>query len=355
MRLSKFSYKLVNFPGIDDWMIDDVYLQELNLIVGKNSVGKSRALNILSSFAEMVTQDEPVFAGEWKFYFVNNNHKEILYFINTRSREVVEEKLSIDGKLMLERNHEVTRLYSNTKEKFEDIDPPDDKLVLHARRDKKEYPFLEDIVIWAQNTYTFKFGQINPKAFLSVDSQGRRLVTLEDIPSVIGELSDKSVSDVVRDFNELGYCIEKFYSKLEGRKDILYVKEKGLKHELRQHLLSQGMFRTLTLIVFIHFLVDKGNVQTIIVDDFCEGLDYERATILGKLVFEMLAKHNIQLIASSNDSFLMDVVNIRNWNVLERQLSVVKVHNYINSEEKFSDFKYSGLSNFDLFASDYLD
>jgi predicted ATPase len=153
----------------------------------------------------------------------------------------------------------------------------------------------------------------------------------------------------------LGYDIEKIYAKLAGKKEALYIKEKNLTNDLIQSQLSQGMFRALSLIVFIYYLINKNTVRTIIVDDLCEGLDYDRATKLGQLLFEELENKKIQLIASSNDSFLMDVVNIKYWNILTRKNNTIKVYNYKNSQEKFDQFKYSGLSNFDLFSSDYLD
>ncbi len=345
---------MTGFPRMDDWNLYDVHLQDLNLIVGKNSVGKSRALSILSSFADTVTQNEKVYTGEWKFSFINREQQEVRYFVSIGVYNIVEEKLLIDDQVMLERSAESASLYSQTKKDFETITPPDDKLVFHSRRDKREYPFLEEIVEWAQHTHSFYFGQINPKAFLFVDARGRQIMTVEDIPSIVDQLGSMAMEKIIQDFNTLGYNIEKFYSKLKGEKDFLYIKEKGLKHELKQDFISQGMFRALTLIVFIHYLIDQNKAQTIIIDDLCEGLDYARATQLGKLIFETLKAHNIQLIASSNDSFLMDVVNIRYWNVFKRNGSTVNVYNYINSKEKFDDFKYSGLSNFDLFASDYL-
>ena len=90
------------------------------------------------------------------------------------------------------------------------------------------------------------------------------------------------------------------------------------------------------------------------IDDLCEGLDYERATKLGKLIFNKCKDTNIQLIATSNDSFLMDVVDIKFWNVLQREGKVVTAINIQTHEALFKKFKFTGLSNFDFFASDYI-
>ena len=349
MKLLKYSYELSDIPGRDDWVMDTIDLQELNLIVGKNASGKSRALIVPAAFAEMITQYRPVLPGNWEFTFATDDNRKIFYNVVNNKNTEIKEKLVVQGKAVLERKDGITRLYSETAKVFNKISPPDDKLALHVRRDKEEYPFFEDIVEWAGHTYTFNFGRIHPKMLLE------NIITAEDIPELIKELDDSLKNKIVHQFNKLGYDIEKIYAELTGKKEVLYIKEKSLENDLEQSQLSQGMFRALSLIVFIYSLINKNMVRTFIVDDLCEGLDYDRATRLGKLLFEELQNRDIQFIASSNDSFLMDVVNIKYWNILTREKNIIKVYNYKNSREKFDQFKYSGLSNFDLFSSDYLE
>lgn len=356
MRLLKYIYRLVNFPKFEDWVTDEIYLQKLNLVVGKNASGKSRVVTAPTAFAEMITQYRNfIYWGEWNFTFIKKDESVLSYTINKDYDEGVTERILVDKQLVLDRNKETTRLYSFLKNDFETITPPDNKLVLHIRRDKAEYPYLEDIVSWAEQTHFFKFGQIHTTSFLGENGKEERLVTVDDIPVLIEKLDDSLENEVIKDFNKLGYDIEKIYSIRESGKDVLYIKEKNLKFDLDQSRLSQGMFRALALIVFIHYLLAQSDLQTIIVDDLGEGLDYERATKLGEVIFRKLEALDIQFIASSNDSFLMDVVNIRYWNILVRKMNIVKVYNYQNSKDKFDNFRYSGLSNFDLFSSDYLE
>ena len=355
MRILKYNYRLEGFPNFEDWVTDDIYFQKLNLVVGKNATGKSRVVTAITAFAEMITQEKNIYWGNFDFTFIREDEKLLSYIINKDKNGVITEKLFIDKKLVLDRSRETTKLYSFLKKDFDTITPPDYKLVLHIRRDKEEYPYLEDIVSWAERMHFFKFGQIHTTSFLGEEGTGERLITVEDIPALIKELDESSKNEIIEEFNMLEYNLEVLYTKQESGKDILYTKEKGLKYALRQSRLSQGMFRALALIVFIHDLYAKGIADTIIVDDLGEGLDYERATKLGELIFKKLENTNIQFIASSNDSFLMDVVDIKYWNILVRSDNAVKVHNYDNNKEKFDNFKFSGLSNFDLFSSDYLE
>lgn len=118
--------------------------------------------------------------------------------------------------------------------------------------------------------------------------------------------------------------------------------------------LSQGMARCITLIVYVEFLIRKKTPAAIVIDDFGEGLDYLRATALGKMLFKRCLEYNIQLIATSNDSFLMNVVDIDYWNVLIRDGKTVKAINIENHPDIFEDFRFEGTSNFNFFASSYL-
>lgn len=356
MRLLKYNYHLINFPNFEDWVTDEIYFQKLNLVVGKNAAGKSRVVTAPTAFADMITQYQKyIYWGNWNFTFIKEDKTLLSYIINKDADETVTEQVFLDKQFVLNRSAETTRLFSYVKNDFETITPPDDKLVLHIRRDKEEYPYLEDLVLWAEQTHFFKFGQIHTTSFLGDDGKEERLVTVDDIPALIETLDDSLKNMVIEDFNTLGYHIEDMYTVRESGKAVLYIKERNLKYRLKQNRLSQGMFRAFALIVFIHYLLAKSDTKTIIVDDLGEGLDYERATKLGELIFRRLEQCDIQFIASSNDSFLMDVVNIRYWNILVRKMNRVSVYNYQNSQDKFDNFRYSGLSNFDLFSSDYLE
>ena len=93
------------------------------------------------------------------------------------------------------------------------------------------------------------------------------------------------------------------------------------------------MFRTIYIIAFLlYFKRNKlGQPAMLLVDDLCEGLDYNRSTKLGKLCFNMCQQLGIQLMASSNDSFLMDVVDLKYWNILRRVGNKVEIINsYLN-------------------------
>jgi len=49
----------------------------------------------------------------------------------------------------------------------------------------------------------------------------------------------------------------------------------------------------------------------------------------------------------------MNTVEIENWAVLHRDGNKISLYNYENSKEIFEEFKFTGLNNFDFYASEF--
>jgi len=106
----------------------------------------------------------------------------------------------------------------------------------------------------------------------------------------------------------------------------------------------------IAIVVTINYLIQEGAGSTIVIDDIGEGIDFERSSRLIELIFKKAEDTGIQLIATSNDRFLMNIVDIKYWNVFERKGETVQALNYRNSKEAFDEFSLTGLNNFDFFA-----
>ena len=87
-----------------------------------------------------------------------------------------------------------------------------------------------------------------------------------------------------------------------------------------------------------------------LIDDVGEGLDFERATRLIRLLATFATKTDNQLIMTTNDRFVMNSIALEYWGVVERRRNVVRVVNKTNSPERFASFQKIGLSNFDFYA-----
>lgn len=338
MRLKDFS--------ITDgkWQLQGIRgLGPQNLIVGMNAVGKTRTINSIARVANMIKQND--LSNERNVLVemtLIDDTSEYAYKFEIDNGAVKSEYLKVDNENVIERNGDLCKI------KGEEITPPSNKLVVNSRRDSKDYPYNDKIVEWAEDAVMIKFSSIEklPSDIRSIENNL--------LVQMYKELSNDERAMIVSQLQELGYEITSIRTHDMGYFHFLIVKEKNVESNLFTHNLSTGLLRTLFVLVFIAINTRRQSGMLIMIDDFCEGLDYKRATMLGKMVFEKTKGKNGQLIVSSNDSFLMDVVDLKQWNILKRDGDVVRCYNYASNAEMFKSFMLTGLSNFDFFASDFI-
>lgn len=159
---------------------------------------------------------------------------------------------------------------------------------------------------------------------------------------------------VTEAMEQVGYNIRDIVEveRKPGTRALALTEPKHKKETSFRHL-SQGQQRALALLIYYTFLELEKKPATVLVDDFAEGLDFERATRLGKLFFEGNKNSKLQLILATNDRYVMNVVPIEHWTVLVEDGTTTRVFNYKNSRQKFDDFRYTGLNNFDFFSMDF--
>lgn len=138
---------------------------------------------------------------------------------------------------------------------------------------------------------------------------------------------------------------------VEGCK--LELKETKRREKTDFRNLSQAQQRAVTFLVFLTLLELEGKPATVLVDDFAEGLDFDRARRMAQMVLKAHRDGPLQLILTSDDRNVMNVVPLENWTVLEEAGTKTRVFNYQNSKQKFDDFKFTGLTNFDFFSMDF--
>ncbi len=350
MKLTKIAYIDTN------WELSNLALSDINLIVAKNSTGKSRTVMTIDLLVKMLTQKRDLnWGGRWNIEFLANSGEKVLYEFGTSQKMgVTTEKIRLEDEIVAVRYQSGRAILKNRLTgKSDTVYPPTDKLLLHTNRDIRKYPFLEEIIEWAEQSYGFKFGNI--AASYKINEQEYDFLTsIEDIPQLYNALNKESKEKIIQEFNGIGFDISEIKVANKGDFSLLLIKEGNVDKILPHYKLSQGMFRALAMTIFLEYLICSKNPALVIIDDLCEGLDYERAKNLGKLIFEKCENTHIQLIATSNDSFLMDIVPVKYWNVLQRTGKKVSALNIQNSAAIFQKFNFTGLSNFDFFASDFL-
>ena len=131
------------------------------------------------------------------------------------------------------------------------------------------------------------------------------------------------------------------------------VKEDGLKDYTDQMEMSQGMFRSLSLVIQIEYSLLANLPSCIMIDDIGEGLDYERSQSLIKLIMQKAASSRLQLIMTTNNRFVMNNIDLKYWHVINRENERSVFYNIGNSKDVFEEFSLTGLNNFDFFATKF--
>lgn len=347
MILSSFSYKT------SGWELTEMNaIQATNLLVGKNAAGKTRTIRVLQNVTSYMRMEtflfqEGIFKAKMQFVDPEDASWNMTYLFEIEKGDVKAEQLTVCGKTLIKRDAQKTLLNGDI------INPPKDKLVVQVRRDKEEYPDVEALMEWAEGVIAISCSDINPYTILNVKPG-----YINPIPfsALVEALSKDDKKTVIDEAKRLGYEIMDIaLVNANGEIKLVAVKERNIQSGILDFQLSSGMIRVLYILCFLEYVKHERTHSMLLIDDLGEGLDYSRAIHLGRKVFEVCEQENMQLIASSNESFLMDVVDIAKWQIVRRNNSKLSVINQTNMPGLFDEFRMTGLSNFDLFSSDFID
>lgn len=340
MILSKFSYKQAS-----GWRVDDLLLNHQNLIVGLNSVGKSRTVSAIGHVASFIKGDMDT-TSDFSCSLLLENGNRLEYSFDVVDGQVLAEVLKKNEATLIMRERYWAKMYDD------EVSPPDSKLLIQVRRDTKLYPEIEEIIQWAEHTSLFVFSNITTVP----DSLSPYAISDEPrLPVMFRNISEEQRKLLKNYMRELEYNIHDIveFENPNGMMELL-VYENDIKMPLRYYDLSNGMFRVFCVLLYMIYSSTLSDTRCLAIDDMGEGLDYLRSTKLGRIMFEYCEMNNIQLIATSNDSFLMDAVDLQYWNILKRKGNMVCGINKSNSPVLFEKFQRTGLSNFDILSSNFL-
>jgi len=366
MNISTINYSQ-NIGKADEWHLKDVSLGRLNLIVGRNGAGKTRMVNILNALSGMISGRIPrLLNGNWDVVF-KHDRGILNYVLKIDAAKVIEERLSENGKVVIERSGEEGEIvyFVNGQQSKKGFSPPEDKLTNQVRRDKRELPYLEELIKWAENYHSFSFSNVRPNNLVAqapahIGHAGPDLPA-EDIsiaPNLLkeGQNDMETKRQIIKDLAYMGYKVKGLTAIVRSMPGLpvsfrlIQIMENGIDFPINQLALSQGMYRAIAILVMFNHFMLKNVKGTLIIDDLGEGLDFERSSKLAEIFFKRIEKTEIQLIVTSNDRFLMNTVDLKYWNVFVRKGKSVHAFNYGNSKKVFDDFTLTGLNNFDFFA-----
>ncbi|WP_353930140.1 ATP-binding protein [Okeanomitos corallinicola TIOX110] len=364
-----------------EWRLDGCQLGNVNLIVGKNASGKSRILKAINLISNLLSGDEFLEADdqlkECKLIFDSNQQEQKkVYILKVENGEVVQEIFTIGSKTYLDRKESGEgKVWAEKLGQDIDFQTPPNGLAIFKRRDSIQHPQFEELYNWANSLRYYKFGTELGKRCLGSTKVKTKNIDLKDTDRVVDifiagekEFGENFIQAITSDMLSIGYNIFQIETKtpslfsisneqydLPIKLQCIYVQESDLKAKTEQGLISQGMFRVLSLIIQLNYALLAKKPSCILIDDIGEGLDFERSSAMIKLLINKAEAENglVQLIMTTNDRFIMNGIPLEYWSVIERKAGLAKLHNIHNSKEIFDDFKFTGLNNFDFFATQF--
>ena len=373
MKLKSIAYS--QFEGEKgEWKVKEVTLGPTNLLVGKNASGKSRIISIIANLCNLLAGDlKPMFrSGNYDVTFEHGG-KVLKYILVYRDSQVVKEEFTFDGKKVMKRGRggrgEI--LFEKTN-RFAEFQSPQNDLAVVARRDSVQHGYFEPLYEWGRAIRLFNFGSHMGREVLGVIAKDQEIdFNPKDTTAVIRifrkgikECGEKFKKAILEDMAAIDYPLKDIgvgpptsiivAGPFRGEVVCLFVKEKDLKGVTEQSDMSQGMFRTLSIIIQLNYSQMTGRPSCILIDDIGEGLDFDRSCALIELLMRKVYGPPVQLIMSTNDRFVMNKVPLEAWAIIRRKGGVVEVFNYANSKKIFDEFRFTGLNNFDFFATNFL-
>lgn len=375
MRLESIEY--VQHEGESrQWQLENLKLGSVNLLVGKNASGKTRTLNIVRGLAGLLSRATTLVfsSGDYRVTFKDEDAGEpTQYELKYHDAKVTHERFVSGGKPVLQRAEGGTgKIFAEKQDEYLEFQTPESELAAVARRDQLQHPFFEPLNQWASSLYHYPFGSdMGQTSFVVVTKNHQTEVNPKDWRQVVGifrkgenEFHGPFKDSIKAEMEAIGYPLEEIGTgpftsiTFEGPWPTdpvgIYVKESTLQDVTDQNIMSQGMFRALSLIIQTTYCEMAGRPSCILIDDIGEGLDFERSVALIELLMEKARRSSIQLVMATNDRFVMNRVPLETWSLLQRDGGKCRVRNYANSKAAFDEFKFTGMTNFDFFAFDYL-
>ncbi|TFH25851.1 MAG: ATP-binding protein [Bacteroidia bacterium] len=372
MYLQSFTFRENAGQNIE-WLIENVSLGEINLVVGKNSSGKTRTLNALSDLVSMLRGNGTSASGPVRYELLFRNSENLMRYELEYNLETIKvERLYVGEELVLERGEGgsgIVKYEATSGSIFLEFEIPHDQLACYAKRDRLQHPFIEIIHGWAISLRRFDFsGDMGKTHYVLKSSFETKEMdwsitnnSLVPLITLAEEEYPQFRELILKDMQKIGYDLEDFgiihfserFSHTSQDRFAVFTTERGLEKQVTQRDMSQGMFRAFSVLVQVNYYILSGQKGLVIIDDIGEGLDFNRAKQLVQVLIVKAKESTMQLIMSTNDSFIMNAVDIENWAVIMREGHKISLYNYANSKEIFEEFKFTGLNNFDFYASEF--
>ena len=344
------SFKFSNHK--ENWHIEEVKFEDLNLLVGGSGVGKTRILNALDLICDVaIGRNRNLDDLEWSINFshLGQNYRwelksssikneEILLNVNeSEQTEIVYEKL-----VQYDDDSELEILVRNDSDsKFNKKDLP------KLKRTESAITLLseEDLIIpvgEAFNRFIFNFQIPQELMFNNRNNDPNRIELSHEIsisnfqeyfagtpPAIKAFYLQKFFPDVFNEIKE--YYIDIFSEvtnvKVSNERDsdgdfLLFfeIQENGLEDWIPQDRISSGMFRTLICLIEV---ITAPEESVILIDEFENSLGINCMAELTDFILDK--SPNVQFILTSHHPYIINNIPWKTWQIVSKSGNKVKV------------------------------
>lgn len=211
MLLSAFSYKEANWE-----LVGLKPLNPVNLVVGRNSTGKTRTIHAIQNVASFLQMKQIIlggrdFSAEMSFLDKNDAEWSMFYSFKVKDGVVEKESLSVCGRTLIKRTKSMSSYEGQA------INPPAEKLIVQIRRDKNSFPDIEKLMVWAEGIVSVSCSDINP--FTTIIPS--KIFAPIPFYEIVDKLSETDKKNVLKRAKEVGYNLTSIITR-----DELYAKMK---------------------------------------------------------------------------------------------------------------------------------
>jgi predicted ATPase len=345
------SFKFSNHK--ENWHIEEVKFEDLNLLVGGSGVGKTRILKALDLICDVaIGRNRNLDDLEWS---INFSHLGQNYRWELKSSSIKNEEIFIN----LNESEQTEIVY----EKLVRYDDDDSELEILLRNDsdskfnKKDLPKLkrtesaitllseEDLIIpvgEAFNRFIFNFQIPQELMFNNRNNDPNRIELSHEIsisnfqeyfagtpPAIKAFYLQKFFPDVFNEIKE--YYIDIFSEvtnvKVSNERDsdgdfLLFfeIQENGLEDWIPQHRISSGMFRTLICLIEV---ITAPKESVILIDEFENSLGINCMAELTDFILDK--SPNVQFILTSHHPYIINNIPWKTWQIVSKSGNKVRV------------------------------
>jgi predicted ATPase len=341
------------------WHIDEIFFDELNLLVGVSGVGKTRILRALDLICDVakdrIAKDrtQKLDDVEWT---INFSHLGKNYMWELKTSNSINEAFSSEpgqAEILYEK---ITEIMDTDETVILQRDKNESKLnhgdLPKLKRTESAITLLEEedsIAPIAEAFKRFIFNEVPQRGLLTIpfdprdvtlssnsDSQAHNLIDIKkfkessvDTPPVLkAYFLQEYFPKVFEEIKEYYYGIFPNIQdiRVTVRKEsineyylLFEIKENGIDDWISQQLMSSGMYRTLTFLVEI---LAAPNESVIVIDEFENSLGINCMPDLTEFILDKSSE--LQFILTSHHPYIINNIPWKTWQVVSRTDSRIR-------------------------------